>query len=57
MKSNPERFRAITYLIAAVVFLLVAALGTAGGETVFLVLAMVFTVLSLTAWRTSRVSS
>ena len=42
------------YMVAAAVFFLVAALGTAGGEVVFLVIAMAFVVLSLNAWRSTR---
>ncbi len=51
MTTNPEKVRAVTFLVAAIVFLLVAALGTAGGEVIFLVLAMAFVVLGLNDWR------
>ena len=47
---------AVMYMIAAAVFLLVAVLGSVGGETVFLVLAMAFVVLSLNALRSTRKS-
>ena len=51
MKMKPETVRPVAYMVAAIVFLLVAALGTAGGETVFLVLAMALVVLALNDWR------
>ena len=56
MSSAHERSRAVMYMVAAAVFLLVAAVGSAGGETVFLVLSMAFVVLSLNAVRSSRTS-
>ena len=56
MSSAHERSRAVMYMVAAAVFLLVAAVGSAGGETVFLVLSMAFIVLSLNAVRSSRTS-
>ena len=42
------------FLVAALVFLLTALLGGAGSGTVFLILAMVFVVLSLNTWQASR---
>jgi len=51
MSTKSERSRAVMYLIAAAVFLLVAVAGSAGGETVFLILAMAFVVIGLNEWR------
>ena len=53
-KTRTQRVSAVMFMIAAVVFLLTAALGEAGGETVFFVLGLVMVVLSLNAWRSSR---
>jgi VIT1/CCC1 family predicted Fe2+/Mn2+ transporter len=44
----------IMFMIAAVVFLLTALLGDTGPDVAFLVLAMVFVVLALNSWRSSR---
>ena len=44
-------------MVAAVVFLLTALLGDAGADTAFFVLAMVFVVLALNAWQSSRSQS
>ena len=55
MPADPDArtrpIAAVLFLIAAIVFLLVALLGDAGGDTVFLVLAMAFVVLSFNTWR------
>ena len=53
-KNRTQRISAVMFMIAGVVFLLTAALGEAGGETVFLVLGLAMVVLSLNAWRISR---
>ena len=51
------RLRAITFIVAGVVFLLVALLGDAGGGPVFFVLALAFVALALRDWQVGRIKS
>lgn len=50
-QTRGNRLSAIMFSVAAMVFLLIAVLGDAGSEAGFLILAMVFVVVSLTTWR------
>ncbi len=56
-EPGPQRISAVMFMVAGVVFLLTALLGDAGADTAFLVLALVFVVLSLNSWRASRTHS
>ena len=51
--TRPHRIMALTYLVAAVVFLLTALLGPVAGPA-FLVLAMAFVVLAVNEGRAAR---
>lgn len=52
-----ERLRAMTFMVAGVVFLLVALLGDVAGGTVFFVLALAFVALALMDWQVGRPQS
>lgn len=56
-QNRSQLISGIMFMIAAVVFLLTAILGNSGAGAAFLVLAMVFVVLALNAWRSSRSKS
>lgn len=49
-----QRLSAIMFMVAAAVFLLTSLFGDAGGEVNFLILAVVFVVLSVNTWQSSR---
>lgn len=53
-QNRSQQISGIMFMIAAVVFLLTAVLGDGGPDVAFLVLAMVFVVLALNAWQSSR---
>jgi len=56
-QDRSQLISGIMFMVAAVVFLLTALLGDAGADTAFFVLAMVFVVLALNAWQSSRSQS
>lgn len=53
-EARSQRISAIMFMTAGVVFFLTALLGDAGGDAAFFILATVFVVLALNAWRISR---
>lgn len=56
-QDRSQLISAIMFMVAAVVFLLTALLGDAGGDAAFFVLAMVFVVLALNTWQSTRSES
>ena len=57
LKGRSEQISAAMFMTAAMVFLLTALLGDAGGEEAFFVLALVFVVLALNSWQSTRPTS
>lgn len=49
--TRGNRLSAVMFSVAAMVFLLIALLADAGSEPGFVILAMVFVVVSLNTWR------